>query len=162
MEEKRKRKKRNRRNSSQYPALEKKFTLKSRLEFLDVDYINGVFDKNGNKVIRGLNEEEKEWLNKFYKETLNASFGHEDPLIDTQEGRKSCYDANNQRNRDIYNKKKSMNMLTEIDDETFYYAHTNLVNFRREIEEDLDRAIDEKIKREIEEKAQAEWEERNK
>lgn len=152
--------KKSRRSSTKYPALEKKFTLKSRQEFLDTEYVNGVFNDKGVQVIRGLNEEEKEWLNKFYQETLNASFNHDEPLIDTKEGRKECYDANNQRNRDIYNKKKSMNMLSEIDDETFVKSHTNLINFKNELEDEINYHIDVRIKEEIEAVGQAEWEER--
>jgi hypothetical protein len=150
--------KRNRRNQSKYPALEKKFTLKGRQEFIDTEYINGVFDKDGNQVIRGLTDEEKEWLNKFYQEDLNASFNHDDPLIDTTEGRKKSYDANNARNRDIYNRKRSMGMLKEINDESYNYAHQNMINHHNELEEHLNDSIQNEWDKEREKEAQEEWE----
>jgi len=62
------------RNQTKLNNLDKRFTLKRRQEFLETEYINGVIDNNGKLVIRRLTDEEKEWLNLFYKETLNTSF----------------------------------------------------------------------------------------
>jgi len=154
--------KKTKRNQTKYPNLKKELTLKSRQDFLETEYVDGVYDKEGKQVIRGLNDEEQEWLNKFYKETLSASFGHDDPLIDSQEGRKECYNANNARNRDIYNRKKTTKMLNPIDNESYDYAHQNMLNHQKEIEDYLDEAIDSHWKEEIEERAQKEYDEKEK
>lgn len=69
-----KEKRKNRRNTTKYPNLKKEFTIKRRREFLETEYVNGVTNKDGEMVIRPLNDEEKEWLDQFYKETLNTSF----------------------------------------------------------------------------------------
>lgn len=67
-------KRKSRRNASEFPNLEKEFTLRRRLEFLDTDYVKGVTNKHGELVMRKLTYEEKAWLNQYYKETLNTSF----------------------------------------------------------------------------------------
>lgn len=62
--------------------------------------------------IRGLNEEEKEWLNKFYGEYVNASVNHDDydsQLHDSEELVRDCYSRNNARNRCLLNKGKATN-----------------------------------------------------
>jgi hypothetical protein len=56
------------------PFLEKKCTLRSRLEFLDVDHINGIYDDEGFTLIRKFTDEEKKWYNQFIGEYLNCSF----------------------------------------------------------------------------------------
>ena len=61
------------RSQSDFPNLEKKFTLNRRQEFLDSDYVKGVVNKDGELAIRALTRVEKEWLNQFYQETLNSS-----------------------------------------------------------------------------------------
>ena len=62
------------RNKTKYPNLNNHYNLKSRWEYIETEYINGVFDKQGNRLIRELTKEEKEWLDKFYRETVNANF----------------------------------------------------------------------------------------
>jgi len=69
-----KKKKTDLRSQQKYPCLEKRFNLKLRDEFIDNDYIDGVFDDKGNMVIRPLNDKEKEWLNQFNREYINANF----------------------------------------------------------------------------------------
>lgn len=36
--------------------------------------MNGIFDDEGNEIMRPWNEKEKEFMNKFYEETVNANF----------------------------------------------------------------------------------------
>jgi len=62
------------RNQSKFPNLEKKFTLPRRQEFLDTEYVNGVINDKGELVMRKLTQSERDWLNQFYKETLNTNF----------------------------------------------------------------------------------------
>jgi hypothetical protein len=74
-----------------------------------------------------LNDEEKAWLNKFAGEFIGASFEKEDKkrpgkrrkfknLHKTPEQVKSCYDANNSRNRDVLTRAKAMGKAVYIDD----------------------------------------------
>ena len=72
--------KQSRRRKEKYPALKKEFNLKRRSEFIETDYINGIYDSEGNEVIRPLTEEEKDFLNKFNEETINANFVHNPEL----------------------------------------------------------------------------------
>jgi hypothetical protein len=45
-----------------------------RREFIDTDYVNGVYDEEGNQVIRPLTEAEAKVLASFYKEYVHATF----------------------------------------------------------------------------------------
>jgi hypothetical protein len=63
--------KRNRRNSDPLSALKPEYTWKSRLEYLDADYLEGRYDKNGNQVSRPLTEEEARFYNDFLESTLH-------------------------------------------------------------------------------------------
>ena len=69
-----------RRSNTKHPALQKKFNLKMRQDYIETDYINGVKNKDGELVIRPLNEEEKTFLNSFYEEVIGANFMHDDIL----------------------------------------------------------------------------------
>lgn len=97
-----KRIKKNRRNQTKFPALEKKYNLLSRQDLLDFDYL----DK--------LNDKEKAWLNKFVEEEVNASFRHSNPLNKTKKQRKACYDKNNARNRDLLTKNKILGNVEDL------------------------------------------------
>lgn len=74
--------KKSRRSKAKYPALQKKLNLKMRSDYIESDYINGVYDEKGNQVIRPLTDEEKQFLNDFYEETVNANFLHDTELRD--------------------------------------------------------------------------------
>lgn len=52
-----------------------------RQEFLETEYINGLYDDKGNELIRPMNDDEKAWLDKYYKETLSATFLYEDSFF---------------------------------------------------------------------------------
>lgn len=56
-----------------YPNLDPSQNTKSRTDYIDTEYINGVTDVHGEEVIRPLNAEEKAWLNKFYGEYVAVS-----------------------------------------------------------------------------------------
>lgn len=48
--------------------------MKTRQEFIETDYVDGVKDAHGNIVIRPLTKEETEWLSQFYAETEHGNF----------------------------------------------------------------------------------------
>ena len=57
-------------------ALKKASNTRSRNNVIEAQYIDGVFNKKGELVIRPCTEEEKEWLNQFYEETVVTNFLH--------------------------------------------------------------------------------------
>ena len=67
-----------RRKESKYPYLEKSLNTKRRQDYIDnIYYVEGVESvdyKSDDLGIRKLNEEEKDWLNRFNKEYYGASF----------------------------------------------------------------------------------------
>lgn len=89
-------KKKNRRDSVKNPALVPQLNLKTRYELIDYDYINK------------LSEEEKEWLNAFTEEYVNANMNHDGKKIhNTKKLKRDCYNRNNSRNRCIWTKAKA-------------------------------------------------------
>jgi hypothetical protein len=101
-----KRKKQSRRSKQQYPDLDPKYNLKTRTDLIDQDYLHKLSPK------------ELEWLNKFNREEISASFDTKNPsrnLNKSKKARKRCYDSNNARNRDILTKAKASNHLVDYD-----------------------------------------------
>lgn len=100
-----KNKKENRRSVAEYPALRPELNLKSRAEAAEIDYLHK------------LTSDEKAWLNQFHEEYVNASMNKfKKKLHKTAKLKKSCYDANNARNRDLYTKSKVGNTLRYLED----------------------------------------------
>lgn len=108
-------KKESKRSKSEYPALNPNLNLKTRQDLIDYDYVDKLSDKD------------KEWLNKFTEEYTNASFKKEIPkkkgkrrkaanLHKSKEHKKSVYDANNARNRDILTRAKAQGAFISIED----------------------------------------------
>lgn len=96
-----------RRSKVKYPALRTEYNLKTRAEHIDFDYINK------------LNDKEKEWLNLFVEEYVNASFkpkGKGKRLHKTDALRRDCYNRNNYRNRDIMSRKIATGELDKFGD----------------------------------------------
>lgn len=56
-----------------YPNLDRSQNTKTRTDYIETSYVDGVFDDQGNELIRGLTDDEKEWLNKFYGEFVANS-----------------------------------------------------------------------------------------
>jgi len=96
-------KKKTSRKNKKFAALDPIYTPKVRKEYLDMDYI----DK--------LSEKEKTWLNKFMEESLNASFEKDNRknIIKSKVERKKIYNENNARNRCMYSIAKSARRLDE-------------------------------------------------
>jgi len=110
-------KKNNRRSNQKYPSLNKGFNLKRRAESLDIDYV----DK--------LSESEKQWLNAFLEEEVNANLNHNGPKINSRskKNRKRIYDANNARNRDIMSLAKATGTDYQLKDTDSYTIEDELI-----------------------------------
>lgn len=116
-------KKSNRRSKVKYPALDPKYNLKSRGDLLECDYLDQ------------LSEKDKEWLNSFNEEYVNANFSHKGTTIQkTKAYRKDSYDRNNARNRDILTREHAMGHNVQLDDNVSF-------NPEKEIVEKMDREI---------------------
>lgn len=97
----------NRYKNTKYKALEPEINLKSRYEEIE-DIASYAKD---------LPEEAKDWLNRFTQEYVCANFKHKGEKIHTTEKlRKSCFNRNNARNRDVYTQQKAQNSLNYIED----------------------------------------------
>jgi hypothetical protein len=95
------------RQRSKFPNLDPTLNLKIRYdEVADLDYI----DK--------LSPAEKAWMNKFMGEYVGAKLKKTNSgnLHNSKELKKSCYDRNNSRNRDIYSRSKARDSLTDIEE----------------------------------------------
>jgi len=93
--------------------LKKELNLKSRRDYIETDYTNGVYNEDGSVAMRKLTEEEKDWLNMFYMEVVNADRRHEH-FYNTDEDWKQIYHENNARNRCLYNKSNMTGNLTHL------------------------------------------------
>jgi hypothetical protein len=98
-------KKRNRRNSFKYPAVEKSVNLKSRSE--EIDDIKSYFHT--------LSPEDQDWMNRFTAEYVNADFSHDDIIHKKRKQKQECYNRNNARNRDIYTQEAAKGMLQMVE-----------------------------------------------
>jgi hypothetical protein len=91
------------RSSVKYPGLDPSVNIRIRWELIsDYDYL----DKLGDK--------EKEWLNKFTKEYVNAEIDNKQKrknLHKTKALIRDCYNRNNARNRCVLSKAKASGRL---------------------------------------------------
>ena len=53
-----------------------------RQDYIETDYINGIYDADGNELLRPLYASEKEFLNKYYEEVVGANFLYDNELKD--------------------------------------------------------------------------------
>lgn len=75
-------------------------------EFHDIDYVDQLSDKD------------KKYLSTFMEENLGANLNHQGRKINkTKEQRKSIFDANNARQRDIYAIMRASGRMVDIDPE---------------------------------------------
>lgn len=68
------------REKAKYPALDKGLNTSSRKDYIEPEYINGVYDNEGNELIRPLTDDEKSFLNQYYEEAIVTNFYHEPEL----------------------------------------------------------------------------------
>jgi len=95
------------RAKTKYPALKPELNLKTRYDLIDYDYVNK------------LDENEKQWLNKFTEEYVNASLDTENidnNFHNTQDLKRDCYRRNNARNRDILTRAKASGSYVSTDE----------------------------------------------
>jgi hypothetical protein len=109
---KQKAKKSSARSKVKNAALNPNYSPRIRREYLDFDYLDQLSDKD------------KEFLNKFVEEELNASFKKRGNLNKTKAERREVYSANNQRNRDAFGIGKATNRLI-LTGESVPYAEGN-------------------------------------
>lgn len=101
-------KKKNRRQKNKFRALRPELNLKTRFEEIAdmASYSNTLPD------------DAKKWLNSFSEEYVCANFNHDGPILHSSDKqKKSCFDRNNARNRDIYTREKAqgtMNYMEEV------------------------------------------------
>lgn len=116
----------NRRSLTKNSALSPTLNLKSRYEeIMDIlSYANS------------LSEKDKEWLNAFVEEYVNANMRHKGKkLHKTKAARKVCWDKNNARNACVYSRAKSSGNTVDWDTYRGFEV-------KYEIEEDLINKID--------------------
>lgn len=68
-----------------YNPLNKHGTPVTRRDFIEADYVNGVFNDKGEQVIRPLNAEETEWLSQFYSESEHGNFAKTQEMEQVQD-----------------------------------------------------------------------------
>lgn len=99
----------NRREKSDYPALEPEINLKSRWdEILDVK-----------QYVHKLSEKEKKWMNKFMDEYVCDHVDRQNlkkNLHNNKRLKKSCDDRNNARNRDALTRAKITGFCSHLED----------------------------------------------
>lgn len=99
-------KKKNKRSSFLYPAVEPRVNLKTRQE--EIEDVKSYFHK--------LTPEEKEWMNAFMEEENNANFNHSGPKLNkSREDKKRIYNKNNARNRCIFTREKAQDKLSYVE-----------------------------------------------
>ena len=117
--------KKSKRDRAKYPALKRELNTKVRRYYIEPDYIDGVVNEKGEQVIRPLNDEEKAWLNKFYKEVIVTSFKKDgSDFYDKIEDQRALYRDNNKRNTCLYNHMQSTGRLKSLDI-SMYDKHFN-------------------------------------
>ena len=133
------------RKEAKYPALEKGLNVKSRKDFIEVDYVNGVKNSNGEQVIRPLNDEEKAFLNQFYEETVVTNFSHDARIKHLNRRRKDIIEDEVVKNlkedlKSMQNRKLSAKKIREMQEvikETKKQNEEMYADDLRDIEQEL-------------------------
>jgi hypothetical protein len=99
------------RHKEKYAALNVKRQVKTRVDQLDMDYIDQ------------LSPAEKDWLNRFLEESVITNFKHRGkPIYKTKKKRREFYNSNNARNRCMFTKAKAMGTLVQVDNQNALQA----------------------------------------
>lgn len=100
-------KKSTRRSRAKNPALNPALNLKSRQENIE----------DVNEYVNQLNDEEKDWLNRFMEEYNCADLNHKGKKLHKKDYQKKAINkANNARNRCILSRAKASNEIKYLDD----------------------------------------------
>jgi|TARA_R110000851_G_scaffold31743_1_gene85529 hypothetical protein len=124
-------KKKTKRDKSDYPNLDPSMNIKARRDVADSHYyVKGVKDNEGCIVIPALDADSKEYLNKFTAEYYNANFSGDDNLHPTLIDDATIEDVKEQI-RDIKKKRreifdKSPNTTTQEDRDTANFLTTQI------------------------------------
>lgn len=122
-----KKQKTNRRNQQKHPDLDPKYTLKSRADLLDQDYLHK------------LSPEELDFMNQFNKEYVSGSVDREnveENLHNTRELIKDCDDRNNSRNRDVLTREKASKRISSFEE---LNEDVSIENYEDHLIEELDK-----------------------
>jgi len=107
------------RKQTKYKALEPKVNLSSRY-----DQISDL-----ESYASQLNDEEKDWLNRFSHEYICANLSHGGEVLhNTEELRRDCYSKNNTRNRDIHSRENARCQLDSVDRMLEYWTSREKLN----------------------------------
>lgn len=67
-----------RKDRTKYNHSHKGGTYSTKRDYIEADYVKGLYDKEGNEIMRPLNKEEAAFLDNFYKETVHAKLNNSD------------------------------------------------------------------------------------
>lgn len=110
----------------QYDYLNRQGTVKTRQEFIETDYVDGVYDSKGNQVMRPLTPEEREWLSQFYAETEHGNFKKTQEIEEQEKIHKAlCKEMRHNKKR--MTSKQVLELKEEIDS-----VYKKLVHLRAE------------------------------
>ena len=73
------------RSKIKYPNIDISVNTKSRTDYIETDYVNGVRNKDGELVIRAMTDDETAWLDNFYGESLICSSKNLNPTEEIQD-----------------------------------------------------------------------------
>lgn len=99
------------------------FPKHKRWQLEGLDYLEGVYDEQGNERQRGLTESELLFLSRFNDEFHGGAVKKNDPnaIHSTEENRTDCYSRNNAANRDLYAHLSANKYLVYMADEKQFY-----------------------------------------
>ena len=113
--------KKTRRSKIKNASLQKRYNSRIRQEYLDLDYLDQLNDKDKNcKLPDGTLVTELEYMSLFMKEWNNAGVAKQseaqiNKFHRTAKEAKDCTDRNNARNRDEYGIAKARNMVYKME-----------------------------------------------
>jgi len=111
--------------------------VKNRRDFIEADYVDGVFNEKGEQTIRALNEVEREFLSQFYAEEVHGNFA-KTKEISAQEAVHKQLNRQMRETRKLISSEEVLELQIEIDK-----AYKKLVHLRSETNtfypEDADR-----------------------
>jgi hypothetical protein len=94
----------------------KHYTSRVRQEFLDIDYLDQLSDK------------EKQFLHSFLEEYLGGNFQHSGKqLIKSKKKMRELWRENNSRNRDLYGLSKARGALFSLDEIGYNAVDQNMI-----------------------------------